>query len=156
MQAGARATLFHVASSKENNLHYPHYPTGSDSFCNYNKVRTDGTSTYKLGPGLPILIVLELKLMFEQLSHEYFLSKCLHGITTNQNKTFDAMSWDRLPKSRYVTFTPLQFVLYDAVTNFNIGRKASALIFEELGMIPRKYTLTGSQIKSVNSTKLLT
>ena len=24
MQAGTRATLFHVASSKENNLHYPH------------------------------------------------------------------------------------------------------------------------------------
>ena len=55
-----------------------------------------------------------------------------------------------------MTFTPLQFGVYDVVTNFNIGRKASVLIFEELGMIPRKYTLTGSQIKSVNSTKLLT
>ena len=53
--------------------------------------------------------------------------------------------WDRLPKSRYVSFTPLQYEVYDAVTNFNIGRKASVLIFEKLGMIPRIYTLTGCQ-----------
>ena len=41
------------------------------------------------------------------------------------------MIWDRLPKSRYVSLTPLQFGVYDAVANFNIyiGRKASVLIF---------------------------
>ena len=53
--------------------------------------------------------------------------------------------WDRLPKSRYVSFTPLQYEVYDAVANFNIGRKASVLIFEKIGMIPRIYTLTGCQ-----------
>ena len=53
--------------------------------------------------------------------------------------------WDRLPKSRYVSFAPLQYEVYDAVANFNIGRKASVLIFEKLGMIPRIYTLTGCQ-----------
>ena len=31
------------------------------------------------------------------------------------------------------------------MANFNIGRKASVLVFEELGMIPGKYTLTGCQ-----------
>ena len=31
MQAATEATLFHVASSKENNLQYYHCPTGSDS-----------------------------------------------------------------------------------------------------------------------------
>ena len=31
MQAATRAILFHVASSKENNLHYPHCPTRPDS-----------------------------------------------------------------------------------------------------------------------------
>ena len=55
------------------------------------------------------------------------------------------MIWDRLPKSRYVSFTPLQFRLYDAVANFNIGRKASVLIFENFGLIPGKYTVTGCQ-----------
>ena len=71
--------------------------------------------------------------------------KCLHGLTQNQNESFNAMIWDRLPKFKYVSFTPLQFGVYDLVTNFNIGRKASVLIFEKLGMIPRKYIVTRCQ-----------
>ena len=92
----------------------------------YSKDRADGTSTYKRGPGLPIL-----KPIFEELSHEDLLSKYLHGLTQNQNESFNAMIWDRLPKSKYVSLTPLQFGVYDAVANFNIyiGRKASVLIF---------------------------
>ena len=107
MQAATKATLFHVASSKENNLHYPHCPTGSDSWCKYNKDRADGTSTYKPDPGLPISIVLKLKPIFEELSYEDLLNKYLHGLTQNQNESFNTMIWDRLPKSRYVSFSPL-------------------------------------------------
>ena len=33
MQSAVRATLFLVASSKENNWYYPHYPEGSDNWC---------------------------------------------------------------------------------------------------------------------------
>ena len=65
--------------------------------------------------------------------------KCPHGLTQNQNESFNAMIWDRLPlKSRYTSFKSLQFGVYDAVASFNIGRKASVLTFEELGMIPGK------------------
>ena len=128
IQAATRATLFHVASSKENNLHYSHCPTRPDNWCKHNKDRADGTSTYKPGPGLPISIVLKLKPIFEELSHEDLLRKCLHSLTQNQNESFNAMIWDRLPKSRYMSFTPLQFGVYDAVANFNIGRKARNLV----------------------------
>ena len=55
------------------------------------------------------------------------------------------MIWDRLPKPRFVSFTPLQFGVYESVANFNKGRKASVLIFEKLGIILGKYTLTGCQ-----------
>ena len=55
------------------------------------------------------------------------------------------MIWDKLPKARCVSFTPLQFGVYESVANFNKGRKASVLIFEKLGIIPGKYTLTGCQ-----------
>ena len=60
-------------------------------------------------------------------------------------ESFNAMIRDRLPKSRYVSFTLLQFGVYDAVANFNIGRKGSVLIFEEIGMISGKYALTGAK-----------
>ena len=107
MQAATRTTLFHVASSKENNLHYPHCPTRPGSWWKCNKDRADGTSTYKPGPGVPISIVLKFKSICEELSYDDLQSKCLHGLTQNQKESFHAMIWDRLPKSRYVSFTPL-------------------------------------------------
>ena len=75
MQAATRATLFHVASSKDNNWHYPHCPEGTNSWCNFNKDKADGTSTYKPGPGLPVPVLLKLKPIFQVLSHEDLLNK---------------------------------------------------------------------------------
>ena len=53
------------------------------------------------------------------------------------------MVWQRLPKTKYVSLTQLELGVYDAVSNFNIGRKASAHLFEKLNMIPGIYTLQG-------------
>ena len=55
------------------------------------KDRADSTSTYKPGSGLPISTVLKLKPIFEELGHEDLLSKCLHGLTQNQNESFNAV-----------------------------------------------------------------
>ena len=142
MQAAVRATLFHVASSKQNNWHYPH------RWCKHNRDIANKTTTYKPGPGLPLDIVMKLKPIFEELSNEKLLKKCLHGLTQNQNESFNATIWERLPKTRYVSRTQLEFGVYDAVAIFNIGRKASILIFEMLDMIPGKYTVEGCKIIS--------
>jgi hypothetical protein len=42
----------------------------------------------------------------------------------------------------------LKFGLYDAVVNFNIGRKASVLLYEKLGLRPRKYLIDGCNYKN--------
>ena len=42
------------------------------------------------------------------------------------------MIWERLPKTKYVAFNQLEFGVHDAIANFNIGRKASILIYEKL------------------------
>ena len=82
------------------------------------------------------------------------LEKCLHGVTQNQNESFNAMIWSRIPKSTYVSFSQLQLGVYDAVANFNIGRKASILTFEELKMILGKYCLEGC--RKINEKRLST
>ena len=152
MQAATRAALFHVASSKDKNYHDTYCPKGSNSWCKFQKDKADGTSTYKSGPGLPLPVIFKLKPIFQELSHEDLLKKCLHGLTQNQNESFNAMIWDRLPKSRYVSFSQLELGVYDAVANFNIGRKASILTYEKLNMIPGKYSLKGCQ--SINAKRL--
>lgn len=44
----------------------------------------------------------------------------------------------------------LQFGLYDAVANFNVGRKATVLIYEKLGMVPGKHLTNGCRQKNRN------
>ena len=131
MQAAVRAKLFHVASSKENNWRYPHIPEGKDSWCKFHQDRVNGTSTYKPGLGLPLDIAMKLKPIFAELSDESLLDKCLHGKTQNQNKSFNSVIWNRIPKTRYLSLTQLELGVYDAVANFNIGRKASVLIMKK-------------------------
>ena len=53
------------------------------------------------------------------------------------------MIWSPIPKYTYVSFSQFQLGVYDAVANFNIGRKAIILIFEKLNIIPGKYCLQG-------------
>ena len=80
---------------------------------------------------MPLDIVMKLKPVFVDLSGESLLEKCLLGKTQNQNESFNSMIWDRIPKMRYVSLTQLELGVYDAVANFNIGKKASVLISEK-------------------------
>lgn len=143
MQSATRATLFHVASSKANNYHSAYCPPGKDSWCRYQQDKANGTDNYKPGKGLPLQVIQKVKPIFADLSSEALLSGCLHGKTQNQNESFNGTVWDRLPKSKYSGLTQLRFGVYDAVSNFNIGRKASVLTFEKMGMVPGRYMLTG-------------
>ena len=164
MKAGVRATLFHVASSKENNWHYPHWSEGKDGWCNFHQDRANGTTTYMPGPSSPLNIVMKLKPIFADLSDESLLEKRLHGETQNQNESFNLMIWDGIPKMRYVSLTRLELGLFDAVANFSIGKKDSVLIYEKMNLIPGKFTLQdcdkinrkrlfGSKYKEMGSTK---
>ena len=152
MKAGVLATLFHVASSKNNNWHFPHCPTGSNSWCKYNRDKENDTKLYKPGPGLPLEIVHKIRPIFECLSKDSELEKCLHGKTQNANESFNGTIWDRIPKTNYVSLENLSFGVYDAVANFNIGMKSSVLIYEKLNMVPGVYTLRGC--KRINVKRL--
>ena len=94
MKAGVLASLFYVASSKTNNLHFPHCPTGPDSWCKYTAEQANNTNTYKLGPGLPLDIVYKIQPIYQALSQDSELSKCLHSKTQNCNESFNAIIWD--------------------------------------------------------------
>jgi len=84
MKKSVLASLFHVASTKDNNLHYPNCPEGPDSWCRYNRDRAQNTTSYKPGPGLPMEIIMKLRPIYEELSCGRLLQKCLHGQTHNE------------------------------------------------------------------------
>ena len=55
-----------------------------------------------------------------------------------RTKVLNSLNWDRLPKTKFSSMKQLEFGVYDAVAVFNIGRKATILIYEKLGMSPGK------------------
>ena len=136
MKNAVLASLFHVSSSKDNEWH-DYCPRTTDSWCLFERDKINKTSTYKSGVGIPRNIVLEnLRPIYKDLSSDALLQKCLHRLTQNANESFNAMIWDRIPKSRYIGFTQLEIGVYDAVANFNDGRSASIDILKQMGLEP--------------------
>ena len=154
MKSSFLDSLFHVASSKDNLYHYPHCPIGPNSWCKYNANRANNTQTYKLAPGLPRDIIYKIRPIFLELSKDSELEKCLHSKTQNANESFSGTIWEYIPKTTFVTLPNLEFDIYDALANFNIGIKASLLIYEKFNFAPGAHMLRGGcnkyNIKRVN------
>ena len=70
---------------------------------------------------IPMAQVFQEKLFI--LSKDSELEKYLHGKTQNGNESFNGLIWERIPKTTSVTLLNLDFGVYDAVANFNIGMK---------------------------------
>ena len=79
------AALFHVCSSEKDNYH-AHCPTRVDSWCTYHLDIINKMKLHKPTKGLPEEAIKHLKPIFESLSDDSLLIKCLHGKTQNQNK----------------------------------------------------------------------
>ena len=51
--------------------------------------------------------------VFEELSDDKLLRKCLHGKTQNQNESYNSTIWHRILKSIFVSATTFQLGVYD-------------------------------------------
>ena len=78
--------------------------------------------------------------MYADLTKVDTLQKCLHGLTQNPNVSFDSTIWERAPKTVDCGLDTLELAVYDAVANYNYGRKATINILEHLNIIPGVYT----------------
>ena len=58
-------------------------------------------------------------------------------------KSFNDAVWEHTPKNTFVTLPNLEFGVYDAGRYFNIGMKASVLIYEKLNFGSGVYMLKG-------------
>lgn len=138
MKSAVYASLFHCASSSKRNLHH-HCPDGPSSWCRFKQDNANNTSKYVPGPGLPDHIIKLIKPIFERLSSDDLLSKCLDRKTQNQNESLNGMIWNRIPKNIFVSGNVLELGVYDAVAHFNIGAKAAVDILKEVNLEPGKF-----------------
>lgn len=78
--------------------------------------------------------------MFETLTQDSLLERCLHGGSQNTNESLHNMIWERCPKTTYVGRKRLCIAVADATIVYNEGELGRLDIFSELGMEPGVWT----------------
>ena len=116
MVKAAKASLLHVASTKEKPQHHL-CPKGKNSWCGYQR----DSKTYKHKNGIPKPIVELVEPIFADLTDPALLKKCTHGLTQNPNECLNGIIWDRCPKTTYVEQETVALATYLAVLKFNDG-----------------------------------
>ena len=147
MKQAVLASLFHCASNESRKLH-DYCLVGPNSWCGYQRDRAN----YKHGPGLPLAVIAKVKPVYQRLSEDSLLQKCLHGKTQNRNESLNGMVWQRVPKEVFVGKDVLEFGLFDAVSHFNMGAETVLQLYEALEIPAGKYTEDGCQFLDAERT----
>ena len=137
MQDAILASLFHVASSENDNFHV-YCPKTYDSWCQYQRDAINNTNLYTPGTGISNDVIAAIKPVYAELTKPEILQKYLHGLTQNPNESFNSTIWERVQKTVYCGLDTLELAVFDAVANYNYGRKATLGIFERF-----KYYISG-------------
>ena len=66
---------------------HQHCPKGKDTWCKFWLDKQRNTETYYNSKRLPEVFMKELQPIFKRLSDDELLSRCLKGITQNQNES---------------------------------------------------------------------
>ena len=75
----------------------------------------------------------KLKPIFQLLSDDNLLEKCLHGQTQNANEAFNAVIWTRCAKNIFVSRPTFEMAINSAVLHFNDGRQGIFAVFQQYG-----------------------
>ena len=85
-------------------------------------------------------VIKAVKPIYLDLINPVELKGCLHGLTQNQNESFNSMIWERAPKTTYCGYDKLEFAVYDACAHFNYGREATIDILRIMNVDAGYYT----------------
>ena len=141
MTNDVKAGLYHLASSEEN-LQHQLCPKGSNSWCGWQRDVANKTNTHKAKQGLLPLAIVEIVVpIYEALSQESLLSRCLDSYTQNPNESLNNLIWKRCPKKVYQGKKVVELCTASAVTQFNDGASSIAEVLKRMGIVPGKNTM---------------
>ena len=147
MSTSIWSTFSHL-SAKDNHPLHSKCPTGEKSWCTYQKAVASGCAdTYKHKDGLPLDILKYVKPIYERLTDEKMLEKCLHGMTQNANESLHGIIWKRCTKTKFADIDVLKLATYDAVLHFNAGSKVELEVMKRLGVNPGHFMVEGTAKK---------
>ena len=145
--------VFHHSLSNDEKHDHQFCPSGSDSWCKYNRGLANDEEPTKHTPKLPMDLSTFIKPVFTELSKLELLEKCVLGATQNQNESFNNIVWTRNPKTGFCSVEIVEIAVNLAAITFNHGFEGLSPLFVKLfGFPPRGFTanyLSSSDLKRV-------
>ena len=111
-------------------------PKGRDSWCKFWLDKLDNTNIYDDKKRLPEVFMDELNPIFERLSSNELLSRCLEGLTQNQNESVNGMLWSKCSKNKFCGVRQVRTAVCETIGVFNTGAASNAGMFDKCGIHP--------------------
>lgn len=113
-----------------------HCPKGKSTLYKFWADKQNKTNTYDNSKRLPEVFMKELDPIFERLSEESLLTRCLQGLTQNQNESVNAQLWSKCSRTTFVGVRRVRIAVCETVTVFNTGAANKAVIMDLSGVNP--------------------
>ncbi|XP_057337726.1 uncharacterized protein LOC130675860 [Microplitis mediator] len=129
------ATYYHYCSTDEKPQH-DKCPRGEDSWCEWQKSAAANTlDSFKHSyNALPIDVTTAIKPIYEDLSKDALLQRCLGGFTQNNTESLNQLIWRISPKSVSDTAIVVEIAANVAASVFNEGSFALLAFLDEMGI----------------------
>lgn len=143
MKNAVWATFFHKSSTDKEPQHHM-CPPGADSWCKYQQAKAEKrlksfTHDYT---ALPKEVVDAIKPIYESLTNEDLLQRCVGGFTQNSNESFNQTVWKIMPKTLPASFTTVSIAANIATCTFNEGTRGLLAVFDAMGIKVGSYAHT--------------
>lgn len=134
MRRAIWATYHHRVSTDEEPSHH-FCPEGESSWCLFQRAKSSGDENeYRHPPAWPEALSRALIPIYEDLSAENLLERCLGAHTQNNNESLHSTIWRLAPKARFCGRRTIETAVNIATCTFNEGQRSLLLIMSELGI----------------------
>ena len=116
-------------------------PRDSGTWCKYWKDKSEMTNEYDDAKRLPNVFRSELKPIFDRLSDDTLLKRCLLGVTQNQNEALHGVLWRNCPKNTFCGKRKIEIASCQTISSFNTGASSIALVMKMCKILPGHNTL---------------
>ncbi|EZA52864.1 hypothetical protein X777_07983 [Ooceraea biroi] len=121
MKKAIMTTLYHLCSTDTNPRH-ENCPTGTESWCEWQKAKAAGNEThFNHSPPLHPDVQKHLWPIYEDLTNDDLLQRCLGGHTQNSNESYNSTVWRLAPKHLNSGRKNIEIAAFIAAGVFNKG-----------------------------------
>ena len=124
MKKAILASLYHSVST-DNKPQHMYCPVGPESWCFYQKAiandKTPGSHDENVGTPLKEEYLKKLLPIYERLSADDLLKRCIGCKTQNSNESLHSMIWQRCSKEKFVGKDTVEVAAILAICEFNFG-----------------------------------